>query len=218
MRTLAFVGLKGGSGKSTIASSLAAAAHEMNEKVCVIDMDSEGSLTKWARRRGASDIEVIGSGAARLSTLLASLERNGVTLAILDTPGAEGAATSTAMQTADLNIVPSRPCMFDILASARTRVALEQVGAQFVFLLNQCPPAHQSAWVPDRAEALEEMGALVLPLILTRVDYQEAARLGRGVTELNPGGAAADEMRSLWRSIGRILASPKLGRAVGEAA
>ena len=152
------------------------------------------------------------------STLLASLERKGVTLAILDTPGAEGAASSAAMQTADLNIVPSRPSMFDIRASARTRVALEEVGAQFVFLLNQCPPAHQTAWVRDRAEALEEMGALVSPLILTRVDYQEAARLGRGVTELNPYSAAADEMRSLWLSIGRVLASSKVGRSVREAA
>jgi chromosome partitioning protein len=218
MRTIAFVGLKGGSGKSTISSSLAAAAHEMNEKVCVIDMDSQGSLTNWARRRAASDIQVIASGAARLPALLASLERKGVTLAILDTPGADGAASSAAMQTADLNIVPSRPSMFDLWASARTRAALEDVGARFVFLLNQCPPARQTAWVRDGAEALEEMGALVSPFILTRVDYREAARLGRGVTELNPYGAAADEMRGLWLSIGRVLASCKVGRSVREAA
>lgn len=218
MRIIAFVGLKGGSGKSTLASSLAAAAHEMNEKVCVIDMDSQGSLTNWARRRAVSDIEVIASGAARLPALLASLECKGVTLAILDTPGAEGAASSAAMQAADLNIVPSRPSMFDLWSSARTRAALDEVGAKFVFLLNQCPPAQQTARVQDGAEALEEMGALISPLILTRVDYQEAVRHGRGVTELNPCGAAADEMRALWQSIGRRLASAKLGRSVREAA
>jgi chromosome partitioning protein len=38
------------------------------------------------------------------------------------------------------------------------------------------------------------------------VDYQEAARRGWGVTELNPNGAAAEEMRSLWTSIRRRLA------------
>jgi chromosome partitioning protein len=218
MRTIAFVGLRGGSGKSTISSSLSVAACEVNEKVCVIDMDSQGSLTHWARRRAAGDIEVIGSGAARLPALLASLERKGVTLAILDTPGAEGAASSAAMQAADLNIVPSRPSMFDLWASARTRAALEEIGAKFVFLLNQCPPAQQTAQVQDGAEALEEMGPLISPLIRTRVEYQEAARYGRGVTELNPYGAAAQEMRGLWLSIGRRLAPAKVGRSVREAA
>src|SRR6516164_1310059 len=108
MRTIAFVTLKGGSGKSTIASSLAVAAQEMKEEVCVIDMDPQGSLANWAKTRAARDIDVIASGAAHLPALLASLERKGVTLAILDTPGAEGAASSAAMRAANLNIVPSR--------------------------------------------------------------------------------------------------------------
>jgi chromosome partitioning protein len=218
MRTIAFVSQKGGSGKSTIASSLAVAAHEMNEQVCVIDMDPQGSLAHWAKTRAAGDIEVVASGAARLPTLLVSLERKGVTLAILDSPGAEGAASSAAMQAADLNIVPSRPSMFDLWASARTRSALEEIGAKFVFLLNQCPRAQQTARVQDGVEALEEMGALIAPLILARVDYQEAARRGRGVTELNPYGAAAQEMRGLWQSIKRRLAQAKAERPARDAA
>ena len=141
MRTLAFVSQKGGSGKSTMASSVAVVAHHTNEKVCVIDMDPQGSLTNWARLRAAGDIEVLASGAAGLPALLATLERRGVTLALLDTPGAEGAASSAAMRVADLNIVPSRPSLFDLRASARARAALEEIGAKFVFLLNQCPPA-----------------------------------------------------------------------------
>jgi chromosome partitioning protein len=205
MRTIAFVSQKGGSGKSTLASSLAVAAHEMNEKVCVIDMDSQGSLLAWARARAASDIEVLAAGAARLPALLASLARRGVTLALLDTPDAEGAASLAAVQVADLNIVPSRPSLFDLRASARTRAALEEVEAKFVFLLNQCPQAEQTAQVQDGVEALEEMGGLIAPLILARADYQEAARRGRGVTELDPLGAAAQEMRVLWRSIAHRL-------------
>ncbi len=147
MRTIAFVGRKGGTGKSTIASSLVVAAHEVNEKVCLIDMDPQGSLASWAKIRAAGDIEVIASGAAGLPTLLASLERKSVTLAILDSPGAEGAASSAAMQVADLNIVPSRPSLFDLRASARTRAALEEIGAPFVFLLNQCPSGEQTRCV-----------------------------------------------------------------------
>ena len=211
MRTVAFVSQKGGSGKSTIASSVAVAAHQTNEKVCVIDMDPQGSLMNWARIRAAGDVEVLASGAARLPALLATLERRGVTLALLDTPGAEGAASSAAMRVADLNIVPSRPSLFDLWASARARAALEEIGAKVVFLLNQCPPT-RTARVQDGVEALEEMGRLISPLILARVDYQDAARRGRGVTELNPSGAAAQEMRGLWQSITIRLAEAKIGR------
>src|ERR1700709_2348010 len=117
MRTIAFVSQKGGSGKSTIASSLAVVAHETSEKVCVVDMDPQGSLMAWARTRAAGDIEVLASGAARLPALLGSLERRGVKLALLDTPGAEGAASTAAMQVANLNIVPSRLSLFDLWAS-----------------------------------------------------------------------------------------------------
>ena len=216
MRTIAFVTQKGGSGKSTIASSLAVAAHEMKEKVCVIDMDPQGSLANWGKTRGTGDIEVIASGAARLPALLASLERKGFTLAILDTPGAEGAASSAAMQVADLNIIPSRPSMFDLWASARTRTALKEIGGDFVFLLNQCPPAQQTARVQDGVETLER--GLISPLILTRVDYQESARHGWGVTELNPYGAAAEEMRGLWQSVKRRLARVKVRQPARKAA
>ncbi len=218
MRTIAFVTQKGGSGKSTIASSLAVVAQEMNEKVCAIDMDPQGSLMTWAKTRPAGDIEVVASGAARLPSVLAQLKAKGFTLAIIDTPGAEGPAPAAAMIVADLNIIPSRPSMFDLRASAKTRAALKDLGGDFVFLLNQCPPAQQSARVQDGVETLEELGGLITPLILMRVDYQEAARRGWGVSELHPNGAAAEEMRSLWTSIYRRLTRVRPRSAAREAA
>jgi chromosome partitioning protein len=48
--------------------------------------------------------------------------------------------------------------------------------------------------------------------VSTRVDYQEAARHGMGVTEINPHGVAAEEMRELWASVKRRLAR---GKSVG---
>jgi chromosome partitioning protein len=218
MQTIAFVSESGGSGKSTIASSLAAAAHETGHRVCVIDMDPQGSLMDWARIRASRDIDVIACGAARLPALLVSLEGMGATLAILDAPGAEGAATAAAMRAADLNIVPSRPSLFDLRASARTRAALEEIGAESAFLLNQCPPGEQTACVRDCVETLAEMGELISPLVLARVDYQEAARRGWGVTEFNPTGAAAQEMRALWRSLEQRLPAAWAPRGARRAA
>jgi chromosome partitioning protein len=209
MRTIALVTQKGGAGKSTLASSLAVAAHENGERVCLVDMDPQATLTTWGKTRGESDVPVIAAGPAKLRPVLNALAAKGVTLAIIDTPGAEGAASSAAMSVAQLSVIPSRPTAFDLWASANTRKALKDAGAEYVFLLNQCPPAQQSARVAEGVAALEAMGGLLSPMVLARVDYQEAARLGWGVTELNPGGAAAGEMRALWASVKRRLAKTK---------
>ena len=209
MRTIAFVTQKGGSGKSTLASSIAVAATEAGERVCVIDLDPQASLLSWAKTREAEDIAVVGGTPAKLPALIEALGKKGITLVIIDTPGADGAASAAAMREADLNIIPSRPSIFDLWASAQTRSALKAANGDFVFLLSQCPPAQQSARVDAAVAALEEMGGLISPLILARVDYQEAARHGLGVTEINPNGAAATEMRTLWASLKRRLSRGK---------
>jgi chromosome partitioning protein len=209
MRTIAFVTQKGGSGKSTLASSLAVAAREAGEKVFVIDMDPQNALINWAKTRGRDDVPVVSVTPGRLASTLAGLARNGITLTIIDTPGAEGAIATAAMKAADLNIIPSRPNVFDLWASQQTRKALKELRSDFVFMLNQCPPAQQTARVSEGAAALEAMGGLITPLVLTRVDYQEAARHGCGVTEINPHGAAAAEIKALWSSIKRRLARGK---------
>ena len=192
-----------------MASSLAVAAFEQGERVCLVDMDPQATLLTWSKTRGLDDLPVVAAGAARLSTLLDGLESKGFTLVVIDTPGAEGAASLAAMRAADLNVIPSRPSVFDLWASAQTRAALKETRSDYVFLLNQCPPAQQTARVDDGVAALEELGGLVSPLVLNRVDYQEAARHGWGVTEINPHGAAAEEMRTLWSSLKRRLARGK---------
>jgi chromosome partitioning protein len=218
MRTIAFVTQKGGSGKSTLASSLAVTAHEAGERVFVLDMDPQHSLLSWAKTRGVDDVPVSAVTPGRLPATLAALEKNGFTLAIIDTAGAEGGSAEAAMKAADLNIIPSRPNIFDLWASELTRKTLKALRAEFVFVLNQCPPAQQTARVEEGAAALEAMGGLITPLVLARVDYQEAARHGWGVTEINPHGAAAEEVKALWSSIKRRLARGKAKAPVRKAA
>jgi chromosome partitioning protein len=212
MRIISFVTQKGGSGKSTLASSLAVVAKEAGERVFVIDLDPQNSLVSWAKTRGSDDVPVSSLTPGRLSATLAALEKNGFTLAIIDTAGADSAAAIAAMKAADLNIIPSRPNIFDLWASELTRRTLRQMRADYVFVLNQCPPAQQTTRVEEGAAALEAMGGLLTPLVLSRVDYQEAARHGRGVTEVNPNGAAAGEIKALWSSIKRRMARGKPAR------
>ncbi len=206
MKTIALVTQKGGAGKSTLASSLAVVAHEAGERVCLIDMDPQATLTTWGKTRGESDIPVVAASPAKLTAVLSALASKGVTLVLIDTPGAEGAAASAAMAAAQLCVIPSRPTAFDLWASANTRQALKARRGDYVFLLNQCPPAQQSERIAEGVQALEAMGGLLSPLVQARVDYQDAARLGWGVSELNPQGPAAGEMRALWASLKRRMA------------
>ncbi|MDE2579360.1 MAG: ParA family protein [Hyphomicrobiales bacterium] len=216
MRIISFVTQKGGSGKSTLASCVAAAAAEAGERVFIIDMDRLGTLLNWSKARGEKDIPVEAVPAGKLPAVLNALAKKGVTLTIIDTPGAEEAAVLAAAKAADLCIVPARPNAFDLWASERTRKAIRSVRGEYAFLLNQCPPAQQNARVEAGAVALEAMGGMLTPMISARVDYQEAARNGLGVTEYAPSGAASEEIHALWASIKRRL--NKLGKTNRKAA
>lgn len=212
MRTIAFVTQKGGSGKSTIASSLAIAAAEAGERVFVIDMDPQASLVKWAKVRGDQDVGVEFIEAGKLKAALAALEKGGMTLVVIDTPAGRSAASDAAMKACDLVIVPSRPNAFDLWSSEQTRKTARELKKDYVFLLNQCPPAQQSARVDEGVAALEALGGLLNPPLSARVDYQEAARHGLGATEFAPSGPAAAEVRKLWSSLKRRLGKAGAGK------
>ncbi len=211
MRTIALVTQKGGSGKSTLAACLAVAAQEAGERVFLFDMDPQKSLLRWGARRDDKNLPVETMTAAKLPAALAALAKGAVTLAIIDTPATETQASEAAIKAADLCIIPVRPTIFDLWSSETTRTKIKSLMKDYVFLLNQCPSSRETQRVLDGAAAIEAMGGLLRPLIASRVDYQEAAREGMGVTEISEDGKAADEMRALWTSLKKRLSRVKSG-------
>ena len=163
MQILAFVTQKGGTGKSTLAASLAVAASEAGEKVAILDMDPQGSLVSWRAQRDRADIEVSAVEPILLASTLALLDRKGVSFCIIDTEGAGSEAARLAMGVADLCVIPVRPNAFDLWASDLTRRTVRSLGKEGVFLLNQCPPLHQGQRVQAGVKSLaaaEEMRLL----------------------------------------------------------
>ena len=213
MHAIAFVTQKGGAGKSTLAACLGVAAQEAEERVFLIDMDPQGSLQGWGQSRNAETPIVDTITPVKLEAALGTLAGNGYTLAIIDTAGADTAAAAAVMRAVNLCLIPVRPTAFDIRATEKTRDALKTLGREYAFILNQCPPGPRSSRANDGARALELMGGLATPMIASRVDYQTAAVTGQGVTELNPHGKAAEEMRELWASVKRRLGVRKHGKA-----
>lgn len=212
MKVIAFMTQKGGTGKTTLAASVGVAAQEAGERVFLIDLDPQGSLTSWGDRRTANEPAVDRITPDKLTAALTGLEKAGYSLAIIDTQGVDSAATSAAMRTADLALIPSRPSALDIEAAKPTMAALTRLNRPYSFVLNQCP-AGRTGRMQDAARALSLLGVLALPFVVQRTDHMDAIALGLGATEHDPHGKAADEVRQLWTWIKRKLE----GKTHGEA-
>lgn len=215
MKTIAFVTQKGGAGKTTLAASLAVAAQEAGEKVALLDLDPQESLTQWAESREnetpATD-RLDASMLPQLPQILPKLATQGFTLTILDTAGIDAAGTHHAMQGADFCLIPARPTTMDIRATKATHEALVRLGRPYAFVLNQCPPQPNNPRANEAATGLRLWGLLAEPPIMQRASHQDAFASGQGVTEYEPAGKAADEVRELWTWINAAMEKKAHGK------
>ena len=212
MHTIVLATHKGGSGKSTLAIGLALAAIQAGHTVRLIETCQQGTLSNWQGRRADANklVETI-YAAGDFAQRLSSLEEEDVTLAIVDT-AACGAATSAAIRHADLCLIPARPSIADIEATASTLREVRAANAPFAFVLNQTPIRGQrinNASGTLGEAALDVPDVVARPFIVMRNDHQDALRAGLAVSEYAPGSKAADEVRGLWQWI-----EERLGLAV----
>jgi|SRR5579872_6187544 len=199
---LAMASLKGGTGKTTVCLNLAVTAEEAGLKTVVIDVDPQQASAKWGDLRAVTGRSptVISAMAARLPQALESAEALGAKLIVIDTAAhAEGILVSS-IDPADLVLIPCRPTIVDLqyLASTVQLTALRNKNAAVV--LN----AVQTRTV-DRGQAegaITDMGINLVPVgVSNLVAYARAITTGQGVTEFEPSGRAAAEMRALLGEI-----------------
>ena len=202
MHTIVLTTQKGGAGKSTLAISLARAALDAGHIVRLIETDQQGTLSNWQARRGHAEPRVEPVYAAGdIAERLAALAAEGVTIAIIDTAGGVGIATSTAIRNADLCLIPARPNVADIEATAVTVAEVRRTCTPFAFILNQTPLRGQRLTGAVDAlgvTALDIPDAVAQPFIVMRNDHQDALSAGLAVTEYAPSGKSAEEIRRLW--------------------
>jgi chromosome partitioning protein len=206
MQTIVLATQKGGSGKSTLAIGLALAAQQAGHNVRLIEADSQGTLSNWQRRRNTdqSIVEPV-RDAGEIAPMLQAFEDCGVTLTIIDTAGGISAATTQAIRHADFCLIPARPSVADIEATAPTLSVVRTWKKPFAFVLNQTPIRGQrinnaASALADEA-ALDAEGILARPFIVMRNDHQDALGAGLAVSEYAPGSKSADEIGGLWQWI-----------------
>ena len=202
MKVISFTNQKGGAGKSTLAINLAVAAERAAEKVCVVDLDPQGTIGNWYNTRTSETPLVIAPGAVvhlNLTDLIARLRGEGFTLVVIDTKGEESHGTRGAMQAADLNLIPLRPAGPDLHAIRPTVKALRDMGRDFALVVNQALPNKKSKLTGAVMTGLAHDGTVVPLAMATRASFQKSYSLGQAVVEFEPeGGAGAAEIAELW--------------------
>jgi chromosome partitioning protein len=194
--------LKGGAGATTTCRELAVAAVSTGLHVALVDLDSQGGLTRWWSRRtkdkGADGmnplllelpVDQIAAAAAQLR------QRFGLT--VIDSPPTVHETIRAVASSADLALIPARPTVDDLDAVGPIARLLRGV-VDMVFVLTQVPGGRRSR---DGAEALERLAGLapVLGRTSLRLDYPRPA--GMGSTGFESGGTAREEITELWRAI-----------------
>lgn len=196
VKVVALASQKGGSGKTTLACSLAVVAGECGLSVALADADPQGSSAAWYERRGVlvgPDVVRVSRSAVRDAVQLA---RERYELLLLDTAG-RMTASNDALALADLVLVPCRPAIADIDAAVRTHSAASRIARSTAFVLAQVPGRGERR-AQQAEDALSALAAVAAVRVGMRNAYADALALGLGVTEFEPRGKAATEMRELW--------------------
>jgi chromosome partitioning protein len=134
---------------------------------------------------------------------LAKAEQAGIELAIVDTPARVEQAAAEAAKVADLVLIACKPSILDLeTLRATVELVLGRSRRAPLVILNAVPA--QGTRHDQAAEAIIGMGLEVCPAYIgQRVAFEYAAQSGQTVTEYEPEGRAASEIRQLYESICR---------------
>lgn len=112
-----FASQKGGCGKSTLATNVAAVLAAQKKDILLVDADRQGSASQWSENRaslGSNDAYI--PYVARYDEIhLALAEYNEVyDIVIVDVAGRDSTEMRSAMLVADIMIVPTKASQFDL--------------------------------------------------------------------------------------------------------
>lgn len=206
--TIAVLNQKGGVGKTTIATNLAAAAHLEGRRTLVLDLDAQGSALDWSAAR-KDDSKLVGLAVAKADRALTVGRFKelavGYDVVVLDGPPRISDITRSAALAADAVVVPLRPGPFDWWAASETaglldsadgiRTELGKPPVRRVYVLNSLDG--RTALGRSAVDAMRDVGTMAPP-IAPRVAFAVAAADGESVLTTAPDSPAASEIRALW--------------------
>ena len=210
MKTILVASSKGGVGKTTVATQLAAQAANEGLNTVLVDADPQGSATRWAERR--SDLEsavlpIDGTRAGWRKRIPEDAQR-----VIIDAPaGAMGGDLQPVLEIADAVVVPVPPSALDIEATvpflnalgkhARVRKGELPVG----LVGNKLKP-----WTNASQQAMDVLKQWGVPLVAELRDSQSYVLLtGLGRSLFDYHSAQVRQHQQDWAPLLRWLYKPR---------
>lgn len=205
MPVLAVLNQKGGVGKTTLCTNLAAAFSLAGDHTLYIDADQQGSALDWnAARQTPPLFTVVGIPKNTIHRDIADLSKP-YTWTLIDGPPRVYDVAKSAIAAADMVLIPVQPSPYDVWAAKEIVDLLNEVtiikpDLKAAFAINR--KIVNTAIGRDVTEALAAYNLPVLhAAICQRIAFAESAQRGLAVLETDPQGQAAQEINALCAEI-----------------
>lgn len=187
-------GIKGGSGKTTLAINIAVSRSLKKERVLLVDADDQKSTLLWSEQRSflklRNKITVIQLSGSSILTQINEMSKD-YDQVIIDVGGRDTASQRAALLVCDTFLTPFRPRSLDVWTVDKLNLLLEEARAirhnlRTLSILNQADPRGSDN--KESRKILKEISGLeTLPCsICQRKIFSNSITEGLGVLEFEP--------------------------------
>lgn len=205
-------GEKGGTGKTTLSTNIAAMRVNAGHDVLIVDTDKQGSANSWSATRDENPavkriptLQKFGHGIATELRDLSGRYQD----VIVDAGGNDSVELRAALTAADMIFIPIQASQFDVWTLGAMDTLITQslsFNPRLVanVVINRASTNPSVSEIEEAEEILSDYDLLKLSpaIIRDRISFRKAARSGLSVSEFNPTDEKAiAEIQFLYNEI-----------------